>query len=392
MYTLNNLPKWSIHSKPDRKGLFAFFKKPWDDKQTTLRITDAADEAKANNLAPGKLVDWLNENDPSFKASFWGIGTPLSKFTDDFTRDVNAHLSENTKRIDVFNIDMFIRKMALIGVTTVEALTWEHVRGFFEEQRATRANKGHDIIVQSLRKWGEYLNKKTSFKNLFMEVAKLGNYGNRTTIWYNHEWEPYYKACSNEDKDMVSVFWHTGMYPADYYWMRKKHIVAMEGDWGINKLREKAVSQKAVINFPLKYCPARDIFMKAFNAAKNPEDRLFAIGYGETEKDYDKWHHNVNQRSRRLWERLFPGVDNKWFQDMRHTFATECASGARFGVMIPEWVLEKWMGWVPGSAMGRKFYINWNAMPELMKPQLQTASGSLLVEPKTNFHDRLPFT
>lgn len=390
MYTLSNLPKWSIHTKPDRSGLFAFFKKPWDDKQTTVRITSDNNEAMASNLAPGKIKDWLNENDPSLKATF-GHATPLDKLTDDFTRDVNAPLSENTKRIDVGNINLFIRKMELIGVITFEQVTWEHIRGFFEEQRTHRANKGHDIIVQSLRKWGAYANKKIGFKNLFMEVSKLGNYGKRDVIWYHNEWEKYYEACAPIDKDMVTVLWNTGMYPSDFYFLRKKDIVALGKDFAIQKLREKAVSEKAVIFFPLEHSPARSVILKAWEAAKNPNDRLFVTNRADTEEAYKAWHYIVCQRSNRLWKRLFPGIDGKQFKDMRHTFATECANGQRFGQMIPEWVLEKWMGWVPGSAMGRKFYIATNAMPHLMA-QPQDASSSLVVAPIANLHERLPFT
>jgi integrase len=208
-------------------------------------------------------------------------------------------------------------------------------------------------------------------------------------LWLHDEYNHYYHEAIPADKKMMSIYWNTGLYPKDYFMTRKKHILPFEGDYVLQKRREKSDkgSTKAIINFPLKFSPARTLILEAYERAKNPEDRIFETEW--TDKQYYTWNHTANQRGRRLWERLFPDRERKIYPDMRHTFATECANGSRFGRMIPEWQLEQWMGWVPGSAMGRKYYLSGRSMPELMAP-LQTAIGAS-PGPSSNHHDLLPF-
>lgn len=392
MFSLNNIPPWSIHTKPDRGGLFAFFKKPWDGLQTTVRVTTDLDYTAANNKAPQAIVDFLNSKNPVSAQVIRVSRTSLTAMLPEFVKDKMTHLRRST--VDGYKGD--IQRLIRTLGDTAEDIAWEAIRDYFAGMIASgRANKGHDNELVNIRAFWNYLRddrKLFHLDNYPSKIRKLGNYGRRDVIWYRDEYDTYYNEATPGDKCIMQTFWNTGIYPADYFFTRKKHIIPFEGDWVYQKLRQKANSPKAIINLPLKYCPARDMFMEAFERAKNPEDKIFVPEWND--KQYDTWSHTLNQRGRRLWEKLFPDRVRKIYPDMRHTFATECANGSRFGRMIPEWQLEQWMGWVPGSQMGAKFYFSAKSIPELMKPydHLAMTMPSSSPVPMTNFHERLPFT
>lgn len=391
MFTTSNLPPWSLHPKSGREGLYAYFFKP-DGTQTSLRISKGNDLQVANNMAPGMIRDYLNHKHVEGSEPVKQF-TELSAMLPEFIKDKMTNRKRST--VDGYKGDIarFIRDVGNIA----EDLTWEQIRDYFASLKAAgRENKGHDNVVVNIRAFWNYLifdRKLIHLENHPKRIQKLGNYGRRDVMWYKDEYDAYYSDAIPEDKGIIHTFWHTGMYPADYFFTRKKHIIPFEGDYIFQKLRQKTNSPKAIINLPLKYCPARQLFIEAFEKAKNPEDKIFVPQWKDSQ--YDTWNHTLNQRGRRLWERLFPDRERKIYPDMRHTFATECANGSRFGKAIPEWQIEQWLGWVPGSQMGAKYYFSAKSIPELMRHQDHFAisqSSPSLPNPSTNFHERLPFT
>jgi integrase len=388
-YEIKDLPKFSIQNKRD--SLYAFFIKPWDDKQTSVKVLEnSTDKAEATRLAPSKIITYLNLNNPTAQPVPVNE-TNMAALVDSFLADEKGSSSYNTRRIYKGDIRKFIKHMA---VPHAEDITWERFRDYMDAQRDKRKAKGLTNYAVNLAVFFDYLIAKG---------AKVGNwprkwkkptsdeFGSNDRIVPADEFGKFHKVCTPRDQRMLTVFYHTGLNPVDYYHLRKSHIVKWEGDFIINKRRQKSTSKKAVINMPLKYNPARDIILEAADKVGEGE-RIFETEYADTE--YRRWWITTSQRLLRLWKANFAG-DSFGFQDLRHTFATECANGTRFGRMIPEWQLEPWMGWVPGSRMGAKHYISAKANPDLMKPQDHLASIYLSpssVIAVTNFQDRLPFT
>lgn len=386
MYELKDLPRYSLQEKSGSEGkLYAFFTKPWDKKQTSVYVCEGNDKAKGHQLAPAAIIAHLNKNAPRVSEP---QRTNMRAIMPDFILDVHAAKSESTKRL--YRLE--IRKLCDgIGTEIAEEITWERFRDYMESLRNKFSAKTMYNYAVALSVFYDYLIKKgvkTENWPRQWEKPSEEDFGHNDRVISQEEWGIFYQAAIPRDKKLLNRLWHTGLNPVDYFYMRRAHIIPTQDDYAINKRRQKVKSKKAVINFPLKHCPARADFMEAYHATTNSNDRLFETDYGDLE--YRRWTVTTTQRLARLWKSLFTSDPIK-LTDIRHTFATDCASGRRFGHMIPEWQLEPWMGWVAGSRMGAKFYINAKNNPQLMIPShLHVAVSAPLVT--TNFQDRVPFT
>jgi integrase len=372
---MEKLPKWSVQPKPNG-DLYAFFRKPWDGKQTSCAL-DTKDRDEALKVGNDKVRAYLEANWPDLEVAtvaFWPVGKLLSRFMG----KVQGENKDSTRAAVEGSIRRFMTRLAeLVQVPKWEdldlpkALTEDRfdaiMRGYKAENKAPRYR--NTILIDLTSFFDFAIAQGCQVENWAAKTTrpKLEEFTNHGVCWTDKEFNTYYGAALPDERIKLTVMRYSGMDPADYFFMRRKHIVPGQGDYVVDKVREKATTPRARILLPLKYNPAREVIMKAWDATKNPEDRLFDTDYGDKSKR--AWDYYWHNRRTRLWMKLFPGIDLKTYKDLRHTFVTKCVDGSLFNREIPEDTLERWVGHVPGSRMLRMYYIHRAETASLMRPK-----------------------
>lgn len=355
-YTIDNLPAWSAHPRKGKEYLYAFFRRPWDKKQTSIELGVKTDQ-EARALAPAVILRYLNANMPSVIVQDERYLATFKQYRDEFFKDEYIGLKANTVDAAAYVVDNFL---ASVKSPLIADMTWPIFRDIIDSKKAEgRAVKGLYNYLVNVRKFFRYLVKhKVMAENIADQypLPSTAAFYTNEVIWEKEEFTTFYKACTRADQAYLFVIYHTGMDLCDWYGLRRKHIVETNSQFVIVKQRKKATSPNQIIKFPLAHCPAKDVIMDAYILTKEPDDRLFALDYEDTEAAYDQYQWTTRTRRNRVWMKTFPGRPFKTIKQLRHTFVTECVSGKRFGKPIPQHALEKWMGWTPGSKVGAKVY------------------------------------
>lgn len=401
-----NVPSFSVHPKQGREGFYAFFKKPWDGLQTSVKILDpdnnpVHDQLSGERWAAQSILNYMSKNLPPSPNQ--DKRHEIANYLPLFIKDEKNNLSKSTREQYHNSVTKFAKAMEQVHkVTTIEDIKWEMLRDYFDGLKGSYKPKGLFNYLTLLGAFYDYMirigakplgpdNKVTNLAKKYKKPS-ASEFGRNDVTWDPQEFLVFLGRCTPRDAKLMTIIYHTGLNPVDYFFMKKKDIQAFGDDFLIIKLRAKTKSPKAIIRFPLKYCKAKPLIMEAYMNASLPNDRLFETEYADEE--YKRWLYTTEQRLERLWYRIWPEKVHKGMQALRHTFATEMTNGKRLGYVVPESELEKWMGWVPGSNMGRRYYIASSANPDLMRPLEghQTAISFSGSNSLVNLQDRVPFT
>jgi len=330
---------WSIQPREGRAWVAMF---RWRGKQVAI-TTGEGTEPLARQRAPEVIARW-------FRAQGEKPPAAISSAFQDAARAFLEAKYMSRKPATGKEAEVILRRLAGLLPAEWGALTRQTVKPLLPALKGKASAKYWKNILVTTRKfwrWAVEEGLATEDVTEGLEGPRSIDFRIRTDIWSDEELEAVIQVLPAREAQAVQIIRWTGIDPADLWNLRKKHFVKDRGGvWKLVKVREKAKSEKEIIDQPIS-SKVRDLMLGFHAKAKGAESPVFPNPYRSAQV------FTVLLRRHVLRAQATLGLRSLHVKSLRHTFATFHAERD-----VPIDVLRAWMGHAPDSRVLDRVYLH----------------------------------
>jgi integrase len=330
---------WSVQPREGRAWVVMF---RWKGRQVAVTTLEH-NEVKARARAPEVIARWFKKN---------GEKVPLSR--DATLSQAAAEFLEarylSRKASTAKEARVVLERLAGVMPEGWAKLTRKTAKPYWGKLKGAASPKYWKNILTITRKfwrWAVEEGLATEDATEGLEGPRSMDFGIRKDIWTEEEVEAVVGALEAREAKAVMILRWTGLDPADLWNLRKRHFVKdKSGAWKIVKVREKAKSEKEIIDQPVS-SKVRDLLMGLHAKAKGADTQVFPTPYRSAQV------FTVLLRRHVLRAQAALGLRPLAVKSLRHTFATFHAERD-----VPIDVLRGWMGHTADSRVLDRVYLH----------------------------------
>lgn len=330
---------WSVQPREGRAWVAMF---RWRGKQVAVS-TGEATEAKAKEAASKVIFRWFEKQGEKAPVT-------VSAAFPDAVRGFLEAKYMSRKPATAKEAEIILRRLSGLLNEDWGKLTRQTFKPVIPKLKGDASPKyWKNILVTTRKFWRWAVEEKLAVEDvtLGLDGPRSIDFKIRQDIWEDHELESVVKELPEREARAVQIIRWTGLDPADLWNLKKRHFVKDKGGvWKIVKLREKAKSEKEIIDQPLS-SKARDLLMGLHAKAKGPDTPIFPTSYRSAQVFTVLLWRKVSRVQGQL------GLRTLHVKALRHTFATYHAERD-----VPIDVLRKWMGHAPDSRVLDRVYLH----------------------------------
>lgn len=330
---------WSVQPREGRAWVAMF---RWKGKQVAVTTLEHS-EAKAKQRAPEVIARWFKKH---------GEKVPLSR-TASFAEAAREFLEAkylSRKPATAHEVRIVLDKVAGIMPEAWGNLTRKTAKPYWPRLKGSASPKYWKNILTITRKfWRWAVEEGIAVEDVTegLEGPRSKDFGIREDVWTDEEVEAVLGALRPTEAQAILIIRWTGLDPADVWNLKKKHMVKdKDGAWKIVKVREKAKSEKEIINQPVS-SKVRDLLVKLHSKAKGSDTPLLQTPFRSAQV------FTVLLRRHVLRAQAALGLRPLAVKSLRHTFATFHAERD-----VPIDVLRSWMGHTADSRVLDRVYLH----------------------------------
>lgn len=330
---------WSVQLREGRAWVAMF---RWKGKQVAVTTLEH-NESKARARAPEVIARWFKKN---------GEKVPLSReatLTSAAAEFLEARYLSR-KASTAREARVVLERLAGVMPEGWARLTRKTAKPYWSRLKGKASPKYWKNILTITRKfwrWAVEEGIATEDATEGLEGPRSIDFGIRKDVWTDEEVEAVVGFLKGKEAWAVQIIRWTGLDPADLWNLRKRHFVKdKSGAWKIVKVREKAKSEKEIIDQPIS-SRVRDLLMGLHAKAKGPDSQVFPSSYKSAQV------FTVLLRRHVLRAQAALGIRPLAVKSLRHTFATFHAERD-----VPIDVLRRWMGHTDDSRVLDRVYLH----------------------------------
>jgi integrase len=314
----------------------------WKGRQVSVTTLEHT-EAKAKARAPEVIARWFKKN---------GEKVPLSRLAtlEEAGREFLEAKYLSRKASTAKEARVVLERLAAVMPEGWARLTRKTAKPYWAKLKGDASPKYWKNILTLTRKfwrWAveEGIAEEDATEGL--EGPRSLDFGIRRDVWTEEEVEAVVGFLEPWAAQAVQVIRWTGLDPADLWNLRKRHFIKdKSGAWKIVKVREKAKSEKEIIDQPIS-SKVRPLLVGLHAKAKSPDSQVFPTPY-KTAQVF-----TVLLRRHVLRAQAALGLRPLAVKSLRHTFATFHAERD-----VPIDVLRAWMGHTSDSRVLDRVYLH----------------------------------
>lgn len=330
---------WSVQPREGRAWVAMF---RWKGKQVAV-TTGEGSEPEARKRAPEVIARW-------FKAQGEKPPVAVTSAFPDAARGFLEAKYMSRKPATAKEAEIILRRLAGVLPEEWGKLTRKTVKPLLPRLKGDASPKyWKNILVTTRKFWRWAVEEGLAVEDVTkgLEGPRSIDFGIRQDIWTEDELEAVVSVLPTRETQAVQIIRWTGMDPADLYNLRKRHFVKDKGGvWKIVKRREKAKSEKELIDQPIS-SRVRDLLLGLHAKAKGPDSPVFPTSYRSAQVFTVLLWRKVSAAQVRL------GMRRLHVKALRHSFATFHAERD-----VPIDVLRKWMGHSSDSRVLDRVYLH----------------------------------